>query len=58
MADANGVLTYDIADFIKNLYRDRTSLEFNLHYSANRREVASEFMVLSNTVAKALGSES
>jgi DNA adenine methylase len=58
LADANWVLTYDIADFIKNLYGDRTSLEFNLHYSANRREVASEFMVLSNTVAKALGSES
>lgn len=57
LADANWVLTYDIADFIKSLYRNLTSLEFNLHYSANRREVASEFMVLSNTVAEALASE-
>lgn len=55
LADANWVLTYDRADFIRALYRERTSLDFNLHYSAHRREVASEFMVLSNTVAKALG---
>ena len=55
LADANWVLTYDVAEFIKALYRGRTSLEFSLHYSAHRREVGSEFMVLSNTVADALG---
>ena len=54
LAEANWVLTYDLADPIKAMYRDRTSLNFNLHYSANRREIASEFMVVSNTVARAL----
>lgn len=56
LADANWVLTYDVADFIKELYVDRVSREFSLHYSANRREVAREFMVVSNTVATALDS--
>lgn len=54
LSEANWVLTYDVAAFIKDLYGDRTSLEFNLHYSANRREVAREFMVVSDTVAAAL----
>ena len=58
LADANWVLTYDVADFIKDLYVDRVSREFSLHYSANRREVAREFMVVSNTVATALDSAS
>jgi len=58
LADANWVLTYDVADFIKELYVDRVSREFSLHYSANRREVASEFMVVSNPVATALDSGS
>ncbi|MER7251699.1 DNA adenine methylase [Kribbella sp. NPDC000426] len=57
LADANWVLTYDRANFIKALYSDRTSLDFNLHYSAHRREVASEFMVVSNAVARALGQQ-
>jgi DNA adenine methylase len=55
LAEANWVLTYDLAEPIKAMYTARTSLEFNLHYSANRRELASEFMVVSNTVARALG---
>lgn len=54
LGDANWVLTYDMADEIKALYPSRTKLDFNLHYSAHRREVASELMILSNTVAKAL----
>ena len=53
LADANWVLTYDMADEIKALYPDRTMLDLNLHYSAHRREVATELMVVSNTVAKA-----
>ena len=58
LSDANWVLTYDIADFIKKLYRDRASMDFNLHYSAHRRELASEFMVMSNTVTQALSQDS
>ena len=54
LADADWVLTYDLAEEIKALYANRTTLDFNLHYSAHRREVASELMVFSNTVAKAL----
>lgn len=53
LADSNWVLTYDIAEAIQALYEARTTLDFNLHYSAHRREVASEFMVVSNTVAQA-----
>lgn len=53
LADANWVLTYDMADEIKALYPNRKTLDFNLHYSAHRREVASELMVVSNTVARA-----
>lgn len=52
-ADANWVLTYDLAPEIEALYAERTTLEFNLHYSAHRREKASELMVVSNTVAEA-----
>jgi DNA adenine methylase len=54
VADANWVLTYDLADEIKALYANRTTLDFNLHYSAHRREVANELMVFSNTVAKSM----
>lgn len=53
LADANWVLTYDMADEIKALYSNRASLDFNLHYSAHRCEVASELMIISNTVARA-----
>lgn len=53
LAGANWVLTYDMADFIKNLYRGCTALDFNLHYSAHRRELASELMVVSDPVAQA-----
>lgn len=55
LSDANWVLTYDMAEPIIAMYLDRTSLDFNLHYSANRRELASELMVLSDSVAKAFG---
>ena len=53
LADGNWILTYDMAEPIKAMYRERTSLGFNLHYSANRRELASELMVLSDTMAHA-----
>jgi DNA adenine methylase len=52
LADANWILTYDMAEPIKAMYRDRTTLAFNLHYSANRRELASELMVVSDAVAR------
>lgn len=52
--EANWVLTYDMADFIKKLYRDRRSLSFNLQYSAHRRELANELMVVSDRVARKL----
>lgn len=52
-ADTNWVLTYDMAEPVKQMYRSRARLEFNLHYSANRRELASELMVVSDSVAQA-----
>lgn len=57
LADANWVLTYDMAEPIKAMYRERTTLDFNLHYSANRRELASELMVVSDPVARAFSDE-
>ncbi|MBB5786378.1 DNA adenine methylase [Jiangella mangrovi] len=53
LADANWVLTYDMAEPIRAMYTDRTMLDFNLHYSANRRELASELMVVSDPLADA-----
>lgn len=53
--DANWVLTYDVAPYIRDLYSGRTSQSFNLHYSAHRRELARELMVVSDTVADAFG---
>jgi DNA adenine methylase len=53
LADANWILTYDMAEPIKAMYRDRTSLDFNLYYSAHRRELASELMVVSDPLAQA-----
>lgn len=53
-ADANWVLTYDKSDFIQNLYRDRRSQEYALHYSGHRRELATELMVFSDPVVEAL----
>ncbi len=52
-ADADWVLTYDMAPYIKALYGGRTRLNFNLHYSAHRRALARELMVVSDTVARA-----
>lgn len=53
LAHTNWVLTYDMADEIKALYPNRTTLDLNLHYSAHRREVATELMVVSRAVARA-----
>lgn len=57
-ARSNWVLTYDVAPFIRALYSGRTSLDFSLHYSAHRRELARELMVVSDTVATAFESRS
>lgn len=57
LADGNWILTYDMAEPIEAMYRDRTTLAFNLHYSANRRELARELMVVSDAVARALPAE-
>ena len=56
------VLTYDVADLIKSLYKARDVSEFRLLYSAHlrgtkdelKRTSASELIVLSNPVADAL----
>jgi DNA adenine methylase len=61
-ASRNWVLTYDVADLIKSLYKARDVSEFQLLYSAHlrgkkdelRRPSASELMVLSNPVSDAL----
>lgn len=61
-ANMNWVLTYDIADLIKSLYKAREVSEFRLLYSAYlrgtkdelKRTLASELIVLSNPVAYAL----
>ncbi|MCC2321205.1 DNA adenine methylase [Cellulomonas xiejunii] len=62
-ANTNWVLTYDVADLIRSLYKARDISEFNLLYSAHlrgskdrlKRPSASELIVLSNTVADAVG---
>lgn len=61
-ANMNWVLTYDVADLIKSLYKAREVSEFRLLYSAHlrgtkddlKRTSASELIVLSNPVADAL----
>lgn len=61
-ANTNWVLTYDVADLIKRLYKARDISQFRLLYSAHlrgtknelKRPTASELMVLSNRVADAL----
>lgn len=61
-ANANWVLTYDVSDLIKSLYKAREVSEFRLLYSAHlrgakdelKRTSASELIVLSNSVADAL----
>ena len=62
-ANTNWVLTYDVADLIRRLYKARDIHEFRLLYSAHlrgkkdelKRRSASELMILSDTVADALG---
>lgn len=61
-ANTNWVLTYDVADLIKCLYKARDVSEFRLLYSAHlrgtkddlKRASASELIVLSNPVSDAL----
>ena len=61
-ANTNWVLTYDVADLIRSLYKARDVSEFRLLYSAHlrgakdelKRASASELIVLSNTVSDAL----
>lgn len=61
-ANTNWVLTYDVADLIRSLYKAREVSEFRLLYSAHlrgakdelKRPSASELIVLSNPVADAL----
>lgn len=61
-ANTNWVLTYDVADLIRSLYKARDVSEFRLLYSAHlrgskdelKRPSASELIVLSNRVADAL----
>lgn len=61
-SNTNWVLTYDVADLIRSLYKARDISEFRLLYSAHlrgakddlKRPSASELIVLSNTVADAL----
>ncbi len=60
-ANTNWVLTYDVADLIKSLYKAREVSEFRLLYSAHlrgrkeelKRTSASELMVVSDPVARA-----
>jgi len=61
-ANTNWVLTYDVADLIRSLYKAREVSEFRLLYSAHlrgakdglKRPSASELIVLSNPVSDAL----
>lgn len=61
-SNRNWVLTYDVADLIRSLYKARDVSEFRLLYSAHlrgpkdelKRASASELIVLSNTVSDAL----
>lgn len=61
-AHTNWVLTYDVADIIRSLYKARDVSEFRLLYSAYlrgekdelKRALASELVVLSDPVADAL----
>ncbi|MGC1239556.1 MAG: DNA adenine methylase [Acidimicrobiales bacterium] len=60
--DTNWVLTYDVGDLVKRLYRAREVSEFHLLYSAHlrgskddlKRPSAKELIVLSDPVAEAL----
>lgn len=42
------IATYDNADYIKNLYKDRTILEYTLNYSANIKRTETELFFYSN----------
>lgn len=61
-ANTNWILTYDVADLVKSLYKAREVSEFRLLYSAHlrgtknelKRTSASELLVLSDPVADAL----
>lgn len=61
-SNTNWVLTYDVSDLIRSLYKARDVSEFRLLYSAHlrrsndelRRPAASELIVLSDPVSEAL----
>lgn len=52
----NWVLTYDDHPRIRNLYADRKSFNYQLHYSAHRVGAASELMVVSDRLAPSIAS--
>lgn len=53
-ANCNWVLTYDTADEIRALYKSRHILEYQIDYSAHKRESARELMITSDTVATSI----
>ena len=52
LQSAKWVLTYDNVPDISKLYEGVDSLEFCLHYSANKRVVGTEIMYFSNNLVK------
>jgi DNA-methyltransferase len=52
LQSAKWVLTYDNVPDISKLYEGVDSLEFCLHYSANKRVVGTEVMYFSNNLVK------
>ncbi|MCA1282185.1 DNA adenine methylase [Saccharopolyspora sp. 7B] len=54
--DGNWVVTYDPSDFIRNLYSQYDTRDYQLSYSAHRTGKASELMITSRRVAKLLAS--
>ena len=53
--DSNWVLTYDVSDFIRRLYREFDVREYELSYSARRTGKASELLIASRPIADLLG---
>lgn len=50
------VLTYDISDYVRELYQDRYIREFELQYSASRAGIARELLISSPSVEAVLRS--
>lgn len=53
-AEANWVLTYDLSDFIRRLYKSFDVREYELSYSARRTGKASELLIASRPIAALL----